>query len=665
MPSQRHVEGGHAPTLQQKRIDDFLSWSREQSSPIEPPAILSEWDTTSSTSRLDLLIQAFVALDRGTDPLLQVVREARRIKRRRLAEHRGPVVDTSAPHWQIVPFPARSEELAKARLEKADNFLLWRHSLKTSPTLHQILTEWDLSETEQPLRLLHGTLLLLLGESHELCQSVLLASNIRCSEHRKKRRGQPKKVSETREDILQKAHWDKLRENPIAQTMPIDRLRLTDRFFCFCTERQLRDIDEGHVKEFLPTQAPSRFWELRVAMEELFGLRHPIGHVVEAARKSRWQEYALQKRIIGRETPRQGTQLQVSVPRSDLPDEWLLIFDRLERGEAVRGYRLSAATVKGMCQAARELIFAARKVGMLDELSIETVRACDASFDERNLRASSRVVHTLNLWRLARALGALEVQGALHELHGYYHRRSKGEQTEMNTRYAALPSLADVFDRAYELKELGQQEPNTMSRTTLLVDAAAIAFLSLIPLRNADTVIRWGVHIAFDEHASDDWKYRIDTKITKPGAAFGSALHPILYPFLEAVLLQGQDVRFLPRVRRQAIEDRIPVFPTSTGKARNLTGLSSRWRATFGVGSHTARAQVHTTLGLMGPSGVEAALALCAQRDPRTRAYYQAEALKARQVRVGQKQLLAALPRNLVEDRVKAFQLAQKAVGAS
>ncbi|MGP3699695.1 hypothetical protein [Rhodobacter sp. NSM] len=113
-------------------------------------------------------------------------------------------------------------------------------------------------------------------------------------------------------------------------------------------------------------------------------------------------------------------------------------------------------------------------------------------------------------------------------------------------------------------------------------------------------------------------------------------LHPRLAPFLDAVLLEGVDPVHLDEMRRRAMAAELPVLRRSDGAALAKGYPSDVWRACFKTGAHIARTWIHTELGKFGPRGVEAALALCAQRDPRSRLFHQGLAVAEAQMRKSQ-----------------------------
>ena len=158
-----------------------------------------------------------------------------------------------------------------------------------------------------------------------------------------------------------------------------------------------------------------------------------------------------------------------------------------------------------------------------------------------------------------------------------------------------------------------------------------IAFWTLIPLRLEDGQINWGDDIAFDGA-----RYRVDIDTHKEGEPLRGRLHPRLTPFLDALFCRGMDATYLEHFRAEALAKELPVLRDVSGKRLSRGYPSSVWRKHLGTGAHIARMRVHSELGQLDPEGVEMALAMNAQRDPRTRLAYQSAAVAEAQRRRGQ-----------------------------
>ena len=139
---------------------------------------------------------------------------------------------------------------------------------------------------------------------------------------------------------------------------------------------------------------------------------------------------------------------------------------------------------------------------MPDDLSLATVRAYDAALEARQARPHSCKIHFTSLQTFG-ILAQVEpsLLDDLTDLLAYYEKRAKALPKVKERKLADFPDLAAIFDKANALLDKAESTTDRREKLTLYVDAAALAFLSLIPLRNQDTVLRWGQHIS---HIGDD-----------------------------------------------------------------------------------------------------------------------------------------------------------------
>lgn len=450
-------------------------------------------------------------------------------------------------------------------------------------------------------------------------------------------------------------------------------MRAVDRFLLFCAVqgRAGREVDD--LLAFARADASSMLLRtVRKGLEAFLTSAHPAVVAAEAAH-SRKEAGRYRRRRAGGEadapTRASVRALAVSVPADALPEAWRQALDALRAGRRGRG--AAPRSIDTMTTAARQLVWAARRAGLPDAISLDTVRAYDRALEERGARASSRAILFASLRALGRRIGVEEeLLADLGDLVAHYERRARGEGKLKEGRLADLPDLGAVFDHANALLDEAAGVTDRRRRVTLYVDGAALAFLSLIPLRNQDTVLVWGRDVCWiGDDGPEEWglserdeplHYYLDLRTSKIDAALAGPLAPILTPFLDALILRGQDERLLPELRRRIMEARSPVFPRTNGAPRSARGLSSRWRAHLGTGSIISRTRIHTMLGALGERGTRAALALCAQRSPRTAAWYQAEALGRRRMLEGQ-EMIAAMFELTEEDKALLAELGKAA----
>ena len=488
----------------------------------------------------------------------------------------------------------------------------------------------------------------LAGETHPATRAVATAlSGLRHG----RRKGTHHRDHRTREAILLAPWWASFRDLPGAATAPLNELRAVDRYLSHCAREGLPGGEMESFLDFVKEKRSSMLLiTVRDGLEKLLSAAHPAVTVADQARGRKEAERAARRRPAAPALPK-ARPLEHSAPYDALPERWKALFERMRTGARVGGKRYSPASIENMTYAARQLAHEARLAGLPAELSLDTVRAYDAALEARGARPSGLGQIFMSLHALGGLL-AVE-QGLLDDLKdlaAHYLRESTKQVKLKERKLADLPDLAAVFDKANALLDEAEVTTDRRKKPTLYVDAGALAFLSIVPLRNLDTVLRWGCHVTFgddgdaaDREPGDGSEpapgYFLDLSTSKRDVDLSGPLAPILTPFLDALILRGRDERLLPQLRREAMATRSPVFPKARGGARRPRCLSERWHARLGVGSGISRTRIHTLLGNLGAHGVRAALALCAQRSPRTQKWYQAEALARRRMLGGQEMI--------------------------
>lgn len=511
-------------------------------------------------------------------------------------------------------------------------------------------TAETVGRNRQRLSAMRRALTEMVGADHSATRAV--AGALSALQHGQ-RQGDNHRDFRTREAVLAADHWAPFRTLATLETTDLEALRAIDRFLAFCATT---GRPGGEVETFLAyaedAASSMRLRTLRDALERLLTSAHPAVAVAEEARSAK--EAERRRRRASPRPPAPPPALACSVPESELPELWRRCFTILRGGGRVNRRRYAPATIKTMIYAARQLVWTARRGGLPDDLTLATISAYDAELEKRDVRPASRSIHFDALRALGLVLGVERtLLRDLQDLVDYYDAAAKALVALKEDRLAALPDLQKIVDRANALLDEAEATRDRRKRVTFYVDAAALVFLSIIPLRNRDTVLRWGLHVRHVEHDDpaalgladhpEPLRYYLDLRTSKTDAALSGPLAPILTPFLDALILQGRDPRLLPQLREAAIRDRAPVFPKQGGGARRVRGLSARWQVQLGTGSIISRTRIHTLLGMLGEHGVRAALALCAQRSPRTAAWYQASALGRRLMAASQEMLVDLL----------------------
>ena len=228
------------------------------------------------------------------------------------------------------------------------------------------------------------------------------------------------------------------------------------------------------------------------------------------------------------------------------------------------------------------------------------------------------------LWRFARYAGLPdEICGLLHHTYLYCVRMEHGETPLKFGKLVAIGSLADSLALARGLLEEARTEEDPRAFAARLNEAAATALFSILPLRLADTRLDFGQDLSWDGE-----RYHIHVLTSKCDEDFRGPVHPGLNAFIDPLILRGAAPQYLGELREACMRSGRPVFVKACGTGVGYGYVSDIWRRHLGTGAHISRTRVHTELARLGPEGVEMALALCAQRSPKSAEKYHAESVK-------------------------------------
>lgn len=323
-------------------------------------------------------------------------------------------------------------------------------------------------------------------------------------------------------------------------------------------------------------------------------------------------------------TAQQRYPRQLSISPEDLPDEMRAALAAMRRRERREGRKPPAPDiVNGIEAALCQLGHACRVNGYDVMITPETVRAYLLEIETRSSRAATLEIRGTQLLKFVRYSGLGRVcEPSLKE---YANRQNKTASRQVRNKETKARDIAGpnaVLGRAVDLLAKAREERTVTWRMTRLNHGLALAFTMLLPLRVQDTVLNFGTNIVWSGQ-----EYWIDTRTQKTKAAIYGPLPHFLTPFIDASLLQGREPSLIEKLRTEAEQAHRPLFLKGNDKPPMRSFVSHVWRVHFNAGNHIARTLVHDTLGEKGIEGVAEALALCAQRDPRTALFYQTRAL--------------------------------------
>jgi hypothetical protein len=439
-----------------------------------------------------------------------------------------------------------------------------------------------------------------------------------------------------RDDILMAPY----RDLPAFNKIPLEELRVLARFLAFTEAQNIAVPSEADYLAFTTDTASNRrLRSLKSALDRLLP-GNPAVHVVLAAAIA-----AKAPARAGNSRAKLRTASARRVDVSRLPAVWQSLLRDMRLGALPLHVAVpSASRVDSMEDVLREYARVQLDAGAPIEISVVGVRRLEASralhaaqrtaprYTDQGNRPATRHTAVMRLRQFGEALG-LDAE-LLDDLrtHENVLRRKTGAVVPLKfAKLDRLPDLKATWKLAASLLAKSAAEPRRQSALRLLNETAVIALWTLLPLRLRDGQLRWGRDVRFD-----GTRYRVDIETSKENEPLRGALHEVLTPFLDALVLRNLDPLWLAEMQCRSMADELPLFRDVDGRMLARTYPSKVWRAHFGTGAHISRSRVHTELGQLGSEGVEAALALAAQRDERSRVFYQGKAVAVAQRRKGQ-----------------------------
>lgn len=317
-------------------------------------------------------------------------------------------------------------------------------------------------------------------------------------------------------------------------------------------------------------------------------------------------------------SPRTQWSRTLSVKREDLPADWGKCLAVLRAGKSPTSFECPP---KSVVQVMGELLcayaFFCEKNSLDTNFETKTMITYVRELKSRGVKASTRTLRVSKLHYFTRYLPGAKVDNeALRSLAAEQRLEAKGNTSQKFTN-RKLQSYQEPLTKAVELLGKAKGESLPKVRSKYLRHAMALSLFTFVPLRSSDTNLLFGENISFF-----DTQYFISVKTSKTGERIHAPLCHFLTPFFNALILQGCDERFLPALREKAIKEQQPLFSFECSQRRSPRCVANIWRSHFRCGPHFARTLLHEKLGQFGPKGLEQALLLCAQRDPRTAAFY-------------------------------------------
>lgn len=498
-------------------------------------------------------------------------------------------------------------------IRRVNHFRAWHEARGVgTPNRHDLLKYAEEVGSDNIIRNLGKSFQATLGENDPLLGELIAAR----LDHARRKDGIPMVV-----EITAAPWWAPFRQNADLDRLSYAQVKQIDRFLRWISDKKIiRPNRETFLSYVEDARSPAPLLNLQRAFGQL---KDVTAEAIVVELPQAITEKFRKTRPVKPKEPRVRPR-ELSIPPEALPDEIRAALAAMRRRERRAGKKLPAPDiVNGIECALCEFGHICRMNNCDMKITAETVRAFLLDVERRTTRAATLEIRGSQLLRFIQYSGiGTDCEQNIKE---YVKRQSQTASQQVPKKEAKARDIGGpnaVLGRAVDLLAKAAEERTMTWRMTRLNHALALAFTMLLPLRVQDTVLNFGTNIVWSGK-----EYWIDTRTQKTKAPVYGPLPDFLTPFIDGVLLQGRVPSLVEKLRVAAEQSCRRLFLKGDGTPPQRSFVSVVWSAHFNTGNHIARTLVHDALGKKGIAGVAEALALCAQRDPRTALYYQTRAL--------------------------------------
>lgn len=450
-----------------------------------------------------------------------------------------------------------------------------------------------------------------------------------------------------RTQILAKPAWQAIGASAPLWDIPTAALAALDGFFDHMTLHQLAAPEESDLRAWASLGAGEEGLELLLAGMAALAPDDPslpkiAGALASVREKSRFQGMKHgTRRVYVR---------SVSVAQDDLPLRWQQVLHDLAQRRS-RGDTTAPAPgiLRRMSQKLGQYILVVRQAGLAEDLhqrgltrfhQVVSTRISDRT--GARLRPATLRATWEELERFARHAGGYEalLPGLRRTLDALAEREDQTIQQKYEKAHG-LGGPPDIIVGAFAMLADAPSEGKAWQRHMRRNRAAAIALPAVLPLRRDWDRIIFGETIYW---AGDRYRFRNfksgKTALLPGRRDFPGSVHPRLTPFVDALVLQDNDPRYLQAMRRHLEDTARPLFINPDGAPCAKSYVSRVWSENHGTGATIARTLLHDHFGAQGEEGVRKAMIQCDQYARSTANKYLGASVDRRHLDAAQNDLL-------------------------
>ncbi|AML52815.1 hypothetical protein [Falsihalocynthiibacter arcticus] len=431
--------------------------------------------------------------------------------------------------------------------------------------------------------------------------------------------------------LLRAEHMAHLLDHPALSVVTDDELQVLELFMRFCAEHGLTEPGYVDVDAFtVLSVVSSRKVELLARALNQFGAGSALQDALQKARLKIEHQANFKGVTKGRN---RAYSRSVSVGVDGLPDAWQETLQTLHQ-ECV----FASETHKRMQNRLGMFVWSSAQAGLTPDLGSRPAQ--QALYNDIRARSAARNdgvprwSYLRSTWeemrRFASAHGSSDdVVMALGNTYTELTRLEAAQEPLKFSKIVDAGTTTSLLAEAVEVLAQAQLASSPAKRWNLRNRAAAIAIGCAVPARPGDVVEHhvFGAGLFYDQaQGVYRFKYvpqKTEHQIYEP---LEISLTPPWNQFIDALILQDQDPRYLVNLREKAFADQRPLYVNYGGTPCVYAWYSGAWCAVAGTGGHIARTLLYDEFSDMGPFGLEYAAASNHHISEKIKAKYRSSA---------------------------------------
>lgn len=415
--------------------------------------------------------------------------------------------------------------------------------------------------------------------------------------------------------ILRQPHMQHLIDLPEIQDMPDEELYALEGLMAFCVDQELEDPAASDIRAFcaLRDQSPADLDALSGAMQRL---EMPDTFLTEVAEVAAALRHQAEFKGITKGRNRDYVR-EVSVPVQDLPDDWQVTLRKLHR----------LGTLDRMQSRLGMFAWSARQAGLPVDLGC--IEALQTFYQDMRARSIARqreqdakqgLVSDIDTPRWAYLRGTWEELYRFARTHGCHHEtleelgitfqtlttKEAGQSSQKMTKVMKIGSASSLLAKARQMLTAANDVERADWRHARRNCAAAIALGIGVPARPLDVFEH---HIfgqgLFYENGAYVFRYRPQKTRLTITELFEVELNVEGWsPFIDALILQDQDPRYLDDLRTKTLAEQRPLYVNYNGSRCVYSWYSRQWEKMTGTGGHIARTLIYDEMAGLGEFGI-------------------------------------------------------------